>query len=68
MVANIIARVLVEISDQIADAVSVDGTLVLSGIIDSKEDSVINRYRALGFEMAERQQIEDWIGHIWRRI
>jgi ribosomal protein L11 methyltransferase len=67
VVANIIARVLVEISDQIVSSVGPQGTLVLSGIIDSKEDSVIDRYVSLGFEMVERQQIEDWIGHIWRR-
>jgi hypothetical protein len=28
---------------------------------------VIQRYRGLGFEQVERLQIEDWIGHIWRR-
>ena len=67
VVANIIARVLVEISDQIAASVANEGTLILSGIIDSKEETVVERYRALGFEQIDRQQIEDWIGHIWRR-
>ncbi|MEZ4531178.1 MAG: 50S ribosomal protein L11 methyltransferase [Thermomicrobiales bacterium] len=67
VVANIIARVLVDISEQIAASVDTAGTLVLSGIIDSKEQSVIDCYAALGFEMIDRQQIEDWIGHIWRR-
>ncbi len=66
VVANIIARVLVEISGQIAGAVADGGTLVLSGIIDSKEAGVVETYRALGFEMTDRMQIEDWIGHIWR--
>jgi ribosomal protein L11 methyltransferase len=68
VVANIIARVLVEISDQIAPSVADEGTLVLSGIIDSKEAGVIERYRSLGFALVDRQQIEDWIGHIWRRV
>ncbi|MEZ4665566.1 MAG: 50S ribosomal protein L11 methyltransferase [Thermomicrobiales bacterium] len=67
VVANIIARVLVDISEQIAASIDTAGTLVLSGIIDSKEQSVIDCYAALGFEMIDRQQIEDWIGHIWRR-
>ena len=67
VVANIIARVLVEISDQIVGSVGEFGTLVLSGIIDSKEESVVERYRALGFDQVERKQMEDWIGHIWRR-
>jgi ribosomal protein L11 methyltransferase len=67
VVANIIARVLVEISDQIVSSVGLNGTLVLSGIIDSKEASVVDRYRSLGFDIVKREQIEDWIGHIWRR-
>jgi ribosomal protein L11 methyltransferase len=67
VVANIIARVLIEIAEQVARAVAHDGTLVLSGIIDSKESGVVEVYRSLGFEMVERMQIEDWIGHIWRR-
>src|SRR5690606_3018802 len=67
VVANIIARVLVDISEQVAASIDTAGTLVLSGIIDSKEQSVIDCYAALGFEMIDRQQIEDWIGHIWRR-
>jgi ribosomal protein L11 methyltransferase len=68
VIANIIARVLIEISDQIAESVRDDGTLLLSGIIESKEASVVDRYQELGFEMIERRQIEDWIGHIWRRV
>jgi ribosomal protein L11 methyltransferase len=67
VVANIIARVLVEISEQVASSVAPQGALVLSGIIDSKEASVIERYKSHGFEIVARQQIEDWIGHIWRR-
>lgn len=66
VVANIIARVLVDISDSIASAVGPDGILVLSGIIDSKEAPVIDRYRELGFDLTDRLQLEDWIGHIWR--
>jgi ribosomal protein L11 methyltransferase len=67
VVANIIARVLIDISEQIVSAVSPAGTLILSGIIDSKEAAVIERYQSFGFEMVERHQIEDWIGHVWRR-
>lgn len=68
VVANIIARVLIEISTEIVSTVGAEGTLVLSGIIDSKEASVIQQFQSLGFEMTDRQQIEDWIGHIWHRV
>lgn len=67
VVANIIARVLIEIADEVTTAVAPGGTLVLSGIIDSKESGVLERYQVLGFEMIDRMQIEDWVGHIWRR-
>ncbi len=68
VVANIIARVLTEIADRIVSAVAPDGTLILSGIIDSKEQGVVECYQQRGFAMVDRVQIEDWIGHIWRRV
>lgn len=67
VVANIIARILIEISDPIAAAVRPGGTLVLSGIIEGKEEDVVDRYRRLGFELITRRRIEDWIGQTWVR-
>jgi ribosomal protein L11 methyltransferase len=65
VLANIIARILVEISSDLVAAVRPGGTLVLSGIIEPKEEDVVRTFRGLGFELRRREQIEDWVAHVW---
>ncbi|HEV2529746.1 MAG TPA: 50S ribosomal protein L11 methyltransferase [Thermomicrobiales bacterium] len=67
VVANIIARVLVELVDGITGAVAEGGTLVLAGIIEPREKDVIDAYTSRGFVITARDQIEDWIGMTLRR-
>jgi len=61
VVANIIARVLISIADDLKAATKQGGMLLLSGIIEPKEAETRERFDALGFELLERNQIEDWI-------
>ncbi|HEY7036740.1 MAG TPA: 50S ribosomal protein L11 methyltransferase [Thermomicrobiales bacterium] len=65
VLANIIARILVEISSDLVAAVKPGGTLILSGIIEPKEPEVVTAFRALGFEMRRREQMEDWVAQVW---
>ncbi len=67
VVANIIARVLIELVDGITTAVAPGGTLVLAGIIEGREADVIGAYAARGFTVTDRDQIEDWVGMTLRR-
>lgn len=62
VVANIIARVLVELVDGITGSVTPGGTLVLSGIIEGREGDVLSAYGERGFTVVDRAQIEDWVG------
>lgn len=67
VVANIIARILIDISADLVAAVASGGTLILSGIIEPKEADVVARFQELGFEMVKRTQEEDWVAQVWRR-
>ena len=67
VVANIIARVLIELADGITGSVAEGGTLVLAGIIEGREADVVTAYAARGFTVTERDQIEDWVGMTLRR-
>jgi ribosomal protein L11 methyltransferase len=67
VVANIIARILVDISADLVAAVASGGTLILSGIIEPKEADVVSRFRELGFEMVKRTQEEDWVAQVWKQ-
>lgn len=67
VVANIIARILIELAPGLAAAVLSGGHLALSGIIESREPAVIRAFEAEGLEPLQRDQIEDWVGQVWRK-
>ena len=66
VIANIIARVLISIADDLVAAIKPGGLLLLSGVIEPKETETRDRFDALGMELVERRQIEDWISLTYR--
>lgn len=62
VVANIISRILIELSEGISVAVKPGGSLVLAGVIDEHEDNVREAFEPHGFVLVQRRQIEDWVG------
>ena len=58
--ANIVADVLVAMSPLFEDFVKENGILVVSGIIDSRKDEVLNVIKERGFELLETSEKEDW--------
>ena len=67
VVANIIARILIELSPSLVKAVRPGGTLILGGIIDIKEDLVQAAFADLGMELLRRDTREDWIVLVYRK-
>lgn len=67
VLANIIARILIELGEGIVPHVAEGGTLVLSGIIETKEDAVRQWFEPRGFELVKRSQMEDWVALVYRR-
>ncbi len=61
VVANIIARILIELSPSLVRAVRPGGTLILGGIIDIKEDLVQEAFAMLGMQPVRRDTREDWV-------
>lgn len=66
VLANIISRVLIELVESIVNSIEPGGTLVLAGIIDSRESLVREAYEAHGLELTHRAQLEDWVGLTYR--
>lgn len=58
--ANITADILMRFSKSIGKHLRENGTIVLSGIIDSRLDEVIQCYESVGYEIIERMAIDDW--------
>lgn len=61
VVANIIARILIELSVALVRAVRPGGILILGGIIDIKEDLVQEAFAELGMVLERRDTREDWV-------
>lgn len=67
VLANIIARVLVDLAPALVAAVKPGGTLALAGIIEGREPDVTAAFGELGMTFRSRDQIEDWVSQIWDR-
>lgn len=66
VLANIIARILIELVDGIVDATKPGGSIVLAGIIQQREADVIAAFETRGARVVNRRQHEDWVSLVLR--
>lgn len=66
--ANITADILMRFSKSIGKHLRENGTIVLSGIIDTRLDEVIQCYQSAGYHIVERMAIDDWRALKLKRI
>ena len=67
VVANIIARILIELAPGLTAAARPGGVLILGGIIDIKEDAVCDAFDAQGLTLERREEREDWVALVLRK-
>jgi len=67
VIANIIARVLIEICEAVVAHTKPGGSIVLAGIIESREQDVIDAYKVQGAEVTNRRFQDDWVSLVLRR-
>lgn len=61
VLANLIARILADNAEAIASHVATPGIVIASGIIEEREQLVLDAFGALGFAVTDRKQARDWI-------
>jgi ribosomal protein L11 methyltransferase len=66
VVANIISRVLIDLALILSVSRAPGRPILLSGIIEDKEDAVTAEFSGLGLRQVERLQMGDWLAHVWR--
>ena len=66
VIANIIADVLKFIVHDLKRATKVEGILILSGILDKKEEAVLEVYSDL--KLLERKQKDEWVTLVYKNI
>lgn len=67
IVANIIARVLAALAQDLAAALRPAGVLIASGIIADREAEVAEAFGGAGLDPVERRQEGDWVALVYRR-
>jgi ribosomal protein L11 methyltransferase len=67
VLANIIARILIELNEGIVKLVKPGGVLVLSGIIEDRIEETLAVYERHGLELIDRQQEQDWLSLVYRK-
>ncbi len=67
VLANIIARILIELAEHLVTATRKGGALVLAGIIESREQDVLDAFAAQGASLETRRQYDDWVSLVLRR-
>ena len=65
VLANILARPLMDMAPELVGALAPSGCLVLSGILESQADAVEAAYRAQGLPRARRAIDGEWCALIW---
>lgn len=58
---NILAEVIGELAPALASVLRCDGIVIASGILDYKADDVIDALNAVGIEVIEKTQEDDWV-------
>lgn len=66
--ANLTADILLKLSDGICDHISDGGYLIISGIIDSREEEVLTRYLDLGLKLVDKMSMKDWRAFKFHKI
>ncbi len=66
VVANIVADVILALTDAVGDLKAPGGLFLCSGIIDSRAEEVEGRLRAAGLTILEKNQSEGWFSFLCR--
>lgn len=67
VVANIIDGVLSEIQTDLKAAVAPGGYLLLTGILDERDELFLSRFSFDGFEVISRDTLGEWVGYLLKR-
>ncbi|WP_410218071.1 50S ribosomal protein L11 methyltransferase [Paracoccus sp. (in: a-proteobacteria)] len=60
VLANILKQPLIDLSPDMARHVAHDGKIILSGILTTQADDVVEAYREAGFTLDRRDDLGDW--------
>lgn len=60
MLANILARPLIDMADELVSVLDINGFVIVSGLLKKQEDAVVSAYRELGLNVIATYPIDEW--------
>lgn len=66
IVANIIASVIVDISDEVKARLKKDGLFITSGIIKERKQEVYDEYTSKGFKLIDTEELGEWVAMVFK--
>lgn len=65
--ANITADILIDLSKSISEYLNKNGKLIISGVIATRKDSVINVFKSKGFSVVKEMAMNDWRAYLMEK-
>lgn len=65
--ANITADILIDLSKSISEYLNKNGKLIISGVIVTRKDSVINAFKSRGFSVVKEMAMNDWRAYLMEK-
>ena len=66
IVANILAKPLIDLAPHSTSYLDLGGYLILSGLLNAQEREILAIYNSLGFRLIERRRLKEWTTFILR--
>jgi ribosomal protein L11 methyltransferase len=61
ILANIQKNILIDIAEEIRNRIKKGGLVILSGLLLTDEEDILNKYSSLQFKMIQKKQMDEWI-------
>ncbi len=68
VMANILAKPLLKLAPRLRELTQTGGVLMLSGLLNEQAREMLARYRATGFSLIKRRELEGWSTLLLRRV
>ncbi len=66
IIANIQKNILLELAEGFKQKIKSNGILILSGLLESDHDSILEKYSSLGFKEIDYLKMDEWIGIVFQ--
>ncbi len=65
--ANIVAEIIIRMSENVGDYLADDGILVVSGIIEPQAEQVVSSFKDKGFYLVDKLEKNDWNAFVFKK-